>query len=243
MSNYSIYLLLLDARSKELNLKKYLKINMLTQQQFALTIGKKQTTVSRYILGNRIPTTSVILKIHEVTGGLVSYNDWYPNKKEQGEDAQRLKSLLKGKRIKLQNLASYLGYSGSRLSQKFTENSFTNKEIADIIYYINHVNPITGEIIEQPVSENRGYIRATRNLKIFTEHNLKPFDLTLLYVITQRANKVGQALIGDYAKFGLSQKEYIAAKKKLEKLGWCEFTGIPQKGTIAKLLPNPLFQP
>tara|TARA_R100000900_G_C3300455_1_gene157601 strand:- start:236 stop:565 length:330 start_codon:yes stop_codon:yes gene_type:complete len=53
--------------------------------------------------------------------------------------------------------------------------------------------------------------------------------------------KKGQCLIGDHQNFGMTVGEYTYARKRLEKYGLASFKGIPNKGTIATLKGNEIF--
>jgi len=66
-----------------MKLKKYLQKNKLTQNQFIDELHKNtgrkigQGTVSKYILGQRIPRKEEMLVIYDFTEGKVSPNDFY----------------------------------------------------------------------------------------------------------------------------------------------------------------------
>ena len=78
----------------------------------------------------------------------------------------------------------------------------------------------------------------------------KPNEFTLLSIIAVRANrggdfniyglKEGEALIGDYENYGMSRQTYRTSKTNLQKKGYIT-TKITNKGTVAKLLLNPIF--
>ncbi|MGA2507260.1 MAG: hypothetical protein ABSF80_07275 [Chitinispirillaceae bacterium] len=85
--------------------------------------------------------------------------------------------------------------------------------------------------------------------------NRDPNALSLLYVIAWRARRtagvdwinscsfqleVGEALIGDFENYGLTEKEYREAKKRLERWGYATFRRA-NKGTIAKLINQDVF--
>jgi hypothetical protein len=53
---------------------------------------------------------------------------------------------------------------------------------------------------------------------------------------------IGEALIGDFKEYGLTEQKYRTAKKKLESLGFATFKST-SKGTIAKLLDASIFVP
>ena len=74
----------------------------------------------------------------------------------------------------------------------------------------------------------------------------------LLYFIAMRAWRgpgrsprdcdMGEALIGDYSKMGMTQQNYRTAKKHLEKMGFIT-TKSTTKGTVAKLVNTEIFDP
>jgi len=80
----------------------------------------------------------------------------------------------------------------------------------------------------------------------------RPNAFLLLFQVAyraQRTNKfnrynlaVGEALIGDYKKVGLTEEKYRNAKKYLEKHGFATFKPT-RKGTIAKLTNTDVFDP
>lgn len=60
-----------------MQLVNYLALYAIKQSNFALTIGAKQSVVSKYCAGQQIPRPDVMLKIYKATGGLVTPNDFY----------------------------------------------------------------------------------------------------------------------------------------------------------------------
>ena len=78
-----------------------------------------------------------------------------------------------------------------------------------------------------------------------------PKAFVLLTVIALRARyndsfnihglKTGQCLIGDHQNFGMTVGEYTYARKRLEKYGLASFKGVQNKGTIATLKGNEIF--
>ncbi len=66
--------------------------------------------------------------------------------------------------------------------------------------------------------------RARRSNDVFSEHNLE----------------LGEALIGDYKSFGMTERKYRTAKKRLEKWGIATFKAT-NKGTIARLTDTRVF--
>ena len=57
-------------------LKEYLAKNNLTHEEFAQSIGVSASAVSRYASGSRIPRSSHMRKIVDVTKGWVTPNDF-----------------------------------------------------------------------------------------------------------------------------------------------------------------------
>ena len=96
---------------------------------------------------------------------------------------------------------------------------------------------------------NHGYVKLQRTdatRELFKDPNA----FVLLAVIATRAKrtvgfsvlglKTGQALIGDYEAYGLTQKAYRRAKVRLERYGLVAFKGTG-RGTIATLLNNAVY--
>ena len=59
-----------------MKLASYLDINGLTDAEFARKIGVGRHTVGRYRIGKRFPHPDLLLKIHKVTQGQVTANDF-----------------------------------------------------------------------------------------------------------------------------------------------------------------------
>lgn len=59
-----------------MKLATYLENIELTDAAFARLIGVERQAVGRYKAGERFPEKPVLLKIYEVTGGLVTANDF-----------------------------------------------------------------------------------------------------------------------------------------------------------------------
>lgn len=60
-----------------MTLDEYLKSNSISVSEFASLIGvKSRATVYRYI-GGRIPDSAMMQRIYNVTGGMVTANDFY----------------------------------------------------------------------------------------------------------------------------------------------------------------------
>ena len=66
-----------------MKLKEYLKHNKYTQENFVADLQTKtgvqipQGTLSKYVLGTRIPNTTTMRAIFDATAGAVSPNDFY----------------------------------------------------------------------------------------------------------------------------------------------------------------------
>jgi hypothetical protein len=97
-----------------------------------------------------------------------------------------------------------------------------------------------------------GYFEAIRNDEVLDliSHNKHAF--ILLYIIAYRANwddtkfnshnlQFGEALLGDYQRYDMTQGQYRSAKKKLEKHRFATFKATSQ-GTIAKLVDTRIFK-
>lgn len=60
-----------------MKLSEFLQENGMTQTAFSEQIGCKPAVISRYVNGERIPEPEIMKNIHEITGGLVTANDFY----------------------------------------------------------------------------------------------------------------------------------------------------------------------
>ena len=60
-----------------MNLKKYLALNAIKQNDFAEKIGDKPQNINKYCFGARIPRPKTMKKIFEATQGQVTPNDFY----------------------------------------------------------------------------------------------------------------------------------------------------------------------
>jgi hypothetical protein len=95
----------------------------------------------------------------------------------------------------------------------------------------------------------RGFVKLMRTEKAGALMR-NPNAFTLASVIAYRAQRtdafniyglaVGEALLGDHAKYGLTQSQYRTAKKKLKNWGIAAFKST-NKGTIAKLLDDEVY--
>jgi hypothetical protein len=64
-----------------MRLGEYLRSVNVSQRRFAAQIGVRQATVSRYISGEQIPSTPLVLKIRDLSKGAVALDDWAPEKR------------------------------------------------------------------------------------------------------------------------------------------------------------------
>jgi len=92
-----------------MNLKSFLKLFNISNKNFAKDIGVSAVSLSRYIIGERIPEKKIINKIFQQTNGLVDANDFFIEK-ENNEDLSNsdiqdidliLNNLRKGSRTHL----------------------------------------------------------------------------------------------------------------------------------------------
>lgn len=61
-----------------MKIDQYLKDHSLTDDQFAAQVGADRSAVTRWRNGTTIPSPARQVRIFEVTGGLVSPNDFMP---------------------------------------------------------------------------------------------------------------------------------------------------------------------
>ena len=97
------------------------------------------------------------------------------------------------------------------------------------------------------------FVMCQRNELLVSEMlNKNPNAFILLYFIATRAWRgpgmsprdcdIGEALIGDSSRMGMTQQKYRTAKKHLENMGFIT-TKSTSKGTVAKLINTELFDP
>jgi len=102
---------------------------------------------------------------------------------------------------------------------------------------------------KQTTKNSSGFVKLQRSDK--TEELLKDMNaFALATVIALRARrrnifsihnlKVGEALLGDYKNYGMTEREYRTAKLKLSTWGIASFRAT-NKGTIAKLADNSIY--
>ena len=68
-----------------MNLKAFLKLFNISNKNFAKEIGVSAVSLSRYIIGERVPEKKILNKIFHKTNGLVDANDFFIEK-ENNED-------------------------------------------------------------------------------------------------------------------------------------------------------------
>lgn len=59
-----------------MTLQQYLDENHLTPTRFAGMAGINHATVLRLLAGGQVPRADTALKIHDITGGAVTLEDW-----------------------------------------------------------------------------------------------------------------------------------------------------------------------
>jgi hypothetical protein len=101
-----------------------------------------------------------------------------------------------------------------------------------------------------PTERSAGWFPAMRGEAFWEVINENPLAYVLAAVIAQRARytfgfhahnlALGEAFLGDYEKYGMSEREYRTAKQQLAKGGFATFRAT-NKGTIAKLTDTRLF--
>ena len=60
-----------------MNLKAFLKLFNISNKNFAKEIGVSAVSLSRYIIGERVPEKKIINKIINKTNGLVDANEFF----------------------------------------------------------------------------------------------------------------------------------------------------------------------
>ena len=70
-----------------MRLGEFLRSAEISQTRFAAQIGVRQATISRYILGEQVPSIPIVVKIRDLSGGAVGLDDWLPEKKIRRRDA------------------------------------------------------------------------------------------------------------------------------------------------------------
>jgi hypothetical protein len=103
---------------------------------------------------------------------------------------------------------------------------------------------------ENEVNERVGWLKAMRTEDAMELIAQNPLAYTLAAMIALRARwregfnrhglGIGEAMLGDFEKYGMTEKQYRTAKTHLEKGGFAAFRRA-SKGTIAKLTDMRLF--
>ena len=62
-----------------MNLREFLKLQKISQKQFAKNLGISPISLTRYIYSKRFPEKKILKKIHELTDGIVTANDFLSN--------------------------------------------------------------------------------------------------------------------------------------------------------------------
>jgi hypothetical protein len=98
--------------------------------------------------------------------------------------------------------------------------------------------------------DDRGWFKAIRSDKALDIILTYQPAFVLLYIIASRARwssepsvnglTQGQAFLGDFRRYGMTEKQYRTAKQKLEKWHFAAFKGA-NKGTTATLLDRSIF--
>ena len=66
-----------------MNLKKYLKLQKISNNSFSKLLGISPVSLSRYISGERFPEKNILINIYNLTEGFVTPNDFcFENFKE-----------------------------------------------------------------------------------------------------------------------------------------------------------------
>lgn len=100
------------------------------------------------------------------------------------------------------------------------------------------------------IHASNGFVKATRSTVGFELLKKNPKAFNLLYVIAMRARwstefnhhdlHKGEAMIGDFKEYGMTEREYRTAKSVLEKYKFATFKAT-SRGTIAKLTSASVF--
>ena len=77
-----------------MNLKRFLKLKKITHANFAKKLNISPISLSRYIGGERLPEKKILLKINQITDGLVTPNDFYFSDETQVSlDSNKIKEI------------------------------------------------------------------------------------------------------------------------------------------------------
>lgn len=101
-------------------------------------------------------------------------------------------------------------------------------------------------------SKTHGYFKAVRSDDALELVRLNPFAFMLAYFIAYRARyrdgfnadnlQPGEALLGDFKSYGMTEQLYRTAKRHLQKFNFATFR-TTNRGTIGKLMDTRLFDP
>ena len=102
------------------------------------------------------------------------------------------------------------------------------------------------------VAKAPGYFEATRSEDALELLKANPLALALAYLITYRARwrnagfnphglQFGEAFLGDFENYGMSERNYRTAKAQLDEWGFATFR-VTNRGTVAKLSDTRLFK-
>jgi hypothetical protein len=102
--------------------------------------------------------------------------------------------------------------------------------------------------VDNPV--RTGFVKMTRSPDILELIETWPLAFALAAVIALRARyrpgvslkglQPGEALLGDFTRYGMTEQQYRTCKKQLTKWNFATFKPTP-KGTVAKLMDTRLF--
>ncbi len=121
-----------------MNLKQFLKLKKISHADFAKNLNISPISLSRYIGGQRLPEKNILLKINDLTDGLVTPNDFYLfNEQELKLDSNKKKEIKNlANKIKLGN-RKYLGKAitiiesslkEDQIAAQFLLNEFRNND-------------------------------------------------------------------------------------------------------------------
>ena len=83
-----------------MNLKKYLKLQKISNNSFSKLLGISPVSLSRYISGERFPEKNILINIYNLTEGFVTPNDFcFENFKENNVIKNEKENLKKFSQI------------------------------------------------------------------------------------------------------------------------------------------------
>ena len=102
----------------------------------------------------------------------------------------------------------------------------------------------------EPAPVNHGWFKAVRGPEVLELIRANPLAYVLAAVIAHRGRyhegfnrhnlKLGEALLGDFKNYGMSEQQYRTAKAQLAEWGFATFRAT-NKGTVGKLTDTRLF--